>query len=295
MTTLVEIDADLRLAIELPGHDPVTATLTGQGRSLELAISDPVVFAGRRDAGVVRGIAAALAERGIVLTVVAGGRRLLELGAVDGSWLQRRITRSRHLRVVGVRGAIAGVRGRASDEAPALPGRALVPPPTLFPVAPTFGRPPKPVVTTTHDPRRGGNPRLVLTVGNTRLPESRKVIHPLRGEVVTIGSGEDCDIRLAGLAALHAEVRHDARDEYVLVDRAGRRTTRVNGVPVDERLLRTGARVELGDWVLAYRREEYADHGRPYGGRIGGELGHQKPQPGRHRLQHVTPAPERNP
>ena len=30
---------------------------------------------------------------------------------------------------------------------------------------------------------------------------------------------------------------------------------------------------------MVYAREEYADHGRPYGGRVGGEVGHQKAQP----------------
>jgi hypothetical protein len=37
--------------------------------------------------------------------------------------------------------------------------------------------------------------------------------------------------------------------------------------------------------VLTFVREEYADHGRPYGGRIGGELGRQRRQPSRERLQ----------
>ncbi len=32
---------------------------------------------------------------------------------------------------------------------------------------------------------------------------------------------------------------------------------------------------------MSFFREEYADHGRPYGGRIGGELGHQRTQPSR--------------
>ena len=43
-------------------------------------------------------------------------------------------------------------------------------------------------------------------------------------------------------------------------------------------LLRTGARVQVGEHVLVYQREEFADHGRPYGGRVGGELGRQAPQ-----------------
>jgi hypothetical protein len=37
----------------------------------------------------------------------------------------------------------------------------------------------------------------------------------------------------------------------------------------------------LGEWTMSFYREEYADHGRPYGGRIGGELGRQQAQPPR--------------
>ena len=46
------------------------------------------------------------------------------------------------------------------------------------------------------------------------------------------------------------------------------------------RILRTGARIELGPWRMGFFREEFADHGRPYGGRVGGELARQKRQPG---------------
>ncbi|MFY9679907.1 MAG: FHA domain-containing protein, partial [Glutamicibacter protophormiae] len=45
-----------------------------------------------------------------------------------------------------------------------------------------------------------------------------------------------------------------------------------------EYVLRSGARIELGGWRLVFYREEYADHGRPYGGRNGGELAYQRPQ-----------------
>ncbi|MBA2561020.1 MAG: hypothetical protein H0V07_14260 [Propionibacteriales bacterium] len=50
---------------------------------------------------------------------------------------------------------------------------------------------------------------------------------------------------------------------------------------METKILRTGCGVDLGRWHLSYFREEYADHGRPYGGRIGGELGYQRPQPSR--------------
>ena len=34
----------------------------------------------------------------------------------------------------------------------------------------------------------------------------------------------------------------------------------------------------MGSWRLAYFREEFADHGRPFGGRSGGEFAYQRPQ-----------------
>ncbi len=35
--------------------------------------------------------------------------------------------------------------------------------------------------------------------------------------------------------------------------------------------LHTGDRIELGSWTMSYFRDEHADHGRPFGGRSGGE------------------------
>ncbi|MCZ4498383.1 MAG: hypothetical protein JWQ74_936 [Marmoricola sp.] len=283
MATTIAVRADLRFSVTLPGRAPLEGTLVGRGNHLELRLADPVAFAGRGDARSVRAIADGLAGYGITVSVIAADRPLLELGATRAGWLQRRLTGSRHLRVVSLRGAVTGARGSTRGGDGVLPGRDLVPPTTLYPLAPTFARTPPVPVSTTHDPRHGGNPRLVLTVGNERLPESGKVIYPLGRAVTTIGSDETCDVQLRGLAPFQAEIIHDESDELVLVDLAGSRTTRVNGSPVERRLLRTGARIELGPWIFAYRRAEYADHGRPFGGRIGGELGHQKPQSGRHR------------
>jgi hypothetical protein len=103
----------------------------------------------------------------------------------------------------------------------------------------------------------------------------------LRDDVTTIGSAAGCDIRLPRLEPLHAEIRHDEDDEFVLVRLGSPGNTRVNGAPVDTARLRTASRVEVGGWTMSFYREEFADHGRPYGGRIGGELGRQRPQPAR--------------
>jgi hypothetical protein len=142
-------------------------------------------------------------------------------------------------------------------------------------------RRPRGPVTTTHDPLRGGNPRLILAVGPYATANDRRRVFQLSDDVTTIGSGPDCDIRLPGLELLHAEVRHDDEDEFVLVRAGSDGSARVSGAPVESAILRTGCGIDLGSWHLSYFREEYADHGRPYGGRIGGELGYQRPQPSR--------------
>lgn len=294
MSVSLDVRADLRFSGDVPGFGLVTGDLTGSGRDLVFRVSNPLFFAGRRDAARVRDVAAALAGLGVRVSVITGGHRLLELGATRAGWLQRRLTGSPYLRVVGVRGAVAGLRGRSRPAGDGvLPGRDLLPPPTLVPIAPTFRRRPLAPVTTTHDPRHGGNPRLVLAVNQEARPEDGRVVFPLRGERTTFGANPDCEVRLTGLAPQQAVVVHDEDDELVLLDEAHDGTTRVNGVPVQRKVLRSGNRVELGGWTFVYWRAEYADHGRPYGGRIGGELGHQRPQPGRHRL--AAPTPEGGP
>jgi hypothetical protein len=98
----------------------------------------------------------------------------------------------------------------------------------------------------------------------------------------SIGSGAEADLQLAGLSPLHAEIRHTDDDEYVLYpigELAGSSmSAETSGRKDGGQVLRTGARIELGQWKMAYFREEFADHGRPFGGRVGGELARQKPQ-----------------
>jgi hypothetical protein len=276
------VDADLQFTLDLPGVDTVSGSLTGSGRRLELRVSDPFLFAGRDDASAVRGIAEGLARHGLSITVVAPRGPLVTLGVARASWLQRRVTGSRHIRVERGGGLWSLVRGRVrATTGGVLPAADLAPPATLLPLAPTLRRRPRQPVTTTHDPGRGGNPRLFLTLPEHPTPDTHQDVFPLRDDVTTIGSGPGCDIRLAGLDAVEVEVRHDGADEFV-VHRIGRPgVTRVNGAPVDTALLRTGSRLVVGEWKFAFFREEYADHGRPYGGRVGGELGHQRRQPPR--------------
>lgn len=296
----LSVAADLSFEVEVPGRQPLNGRLRGRGQELELRVDDPGAFAGRADATAIKQIAAGLASQGLTVTVVAGDTTLVTLGATRTSWLQRRVTGSRHIRIGGSSGAWTAFRSRvhAPNDA-VLPDRSLTPPPTPTPLAPTFLRRPRRVVTTTHDPGGGGNPRLILAPRQDPWPGDRQPVFRLRADVTTIGSGADCDIRLPDLEPLHAEVRHDADDEFVLVNLSTPEAGRVNGEPVRQRILRTASRVELrtrsdagavpGVWTLSFYREEYADHGRPYGGRIGGELGRQRQQLPRHRLQGGVP------
>lgn len=126
------------------------------------------------------------------------------------------------------------------------------------------------MVTSTH--QGGGRPRLVFSMGGRAAPEATQADFTLReGATTRIGSAADADLRLDGLAGQHAEIRCEDGDEYVLVDLGTPGGSRVDGQPVDRAPLHTGDRIELGGWTMSYFREEYADHGRPFGGRSGGE------------------------
>jgi hypothetical protein len=276
------VDADLEFSVDLPGSRSMTGRLTGSGSDLELRVSDPSLFAGRSDASAVRGFADGLARQGLRLTVVAPAGPLVTLGVPRTSWWQRRLTGSRHVRLSRGAGLWSLLRSRLSaPSGGALPTSALVPPSTLFPLVPTLRRRPRRPVTTTHDPDGGGNPRLIMAPGAHPLPDDEQRTFRLRNHVTTIGSGVACDIRLPGLEDVHAEIRHDEADEFVLVRRSPPGGVRVNGAPVDTALLRTSSRISLGGWTVSFYREEFADHGRPFGGRVGGEIGRQRPQPPR--------------
>lgn len=275
----MHVDADLRVSLDLDGR-MVTMRLVGQGRELVLSVDDPAIFAGRPDAGAVRNIAAELAHRGLVVRVRdAEGRSLIRLGRVRVPWWQRWATRSPHLRVTGGRGVWAAGRGLRRSGAGVLPGQGLLPPDTPWPLTPTLMRRPVRRATTTHDPLRGGAPCLV-EVPTDGVWVAEVAMHWLNREsVTTIGSSSDSDVQLPGLQLNHAEVEHTADDDFIIHAREGE--VRVHGELVQSARLSNSARISVGESVLTFQREEYADHGRPYGGRVGGEAGRQRAQPPR--------------
>ncbi|MGW8483205.1 hypothetical protein ACWGJP_08690 [Microbacterium sp. NPDC055903] len=131
--------------------------------------------------------------------------------------------------------------------------------------------------TTTHDSWGAGDPHLRITLGDERT------VFPLRDDLVQIGSAEGCTLVLSGTDPVHATITHDERDEYVLTMHGEGET---NAASLDDsgartEILRTGARFTIGEWQLVYGRAESADHGRPFGGRQGGEYSDQPLQPPR--------------
>lgn len=267
----------MTIVLEREGQSSVEARLCGSDGDLVLDVDDPATFAGGGDAAMVRAVADSLARQGIRVRVTCGSEHLITIGAVSAPWWQRRLTRSRRIRLGSLRGAWTAARARARATDPVLPQWGMLPPPTLWPPAPTFMRRLRRSPTTTHDVGRGGEARLVLQNAKMWVGQQLPVFWLEDG--ATIGSGPDCRVRLPGLAAVHAVLRHDEHDEWVIEAVAGE--TRVAGARVRSQILRTGSRVRVGSHVLAFYREEFADHGRPHGGRVGGEAGRQMPQPPR--------------
>ncbi len=272
-----EVEADLRVELVAAGGETVSGRLSGQANRLTLDVDHPEVFAGSRDAGMVRAVAETLAGRGIRVRVVHDDVHLVTIGAVRAPFWQRRATGSSYIRVGSWRGAWTSLRSRVANPAPVLPGTEALPPPTMLPLVPTFrGR--RRITAT--DARGTGSPRLVLTKQDV-WPGERRTILRLEGQEWTIGSSDACDLVLPGLADVHARILRNEDDELVVAP-IPPSLVRVHGAAVhDRQVLRTGSRLELGDHVLVFAREEYADHGRPYGGRVGGEAGHQRSQPSR--------------
>ena len=284
--TTVVAEADLRLDIERPGESPVSAWIRGTGSQLTMEVDEPGAFAGGEDAGSLRDIAEGLASVGIAVRVESRGLHLITVGATRAPWWHRRVTGSRRIRLGSLRGVLTTARARVSGAEALLPSSRMMPPSTVLPLFPTMQLQARRAVGTTHAPDGSGGPRLVLAWDYT-LGDERPPTYWLE-ETTVIGSDPGCDVVLAGLEPRHAVIDHAEGDEYVVTTAGG--DTRVHGAGALGQVLRTGARLDLGDHTLVFYREEYADHGRPFGGRIGGELGHQRPQPSRGELQATADA-----
>ena len=297
MTAVTRLDIDLTFSLIEPGTpdsaaEAMQGTIKASGTEVEIFTSNPELFV-RGSAAMlrhVREIAAELAERGLTVSLSGPDGLIGRFGAVGAPLVQRIVTRSPNISL-GSSAVLAPLllrRNRPSAEA-AVP----LPPPTLFPLVPTFNRRIKRRVTTTHYAPGAGRPRLIFVIGSENWHGQMPREFDLLPSVTTIGSAPNADLRLDGLRLQHAEIRHDENDEYVLypLGPVGGtiRPGSVPGQPAAGTVLRTGARIEMGPWRMAFFREEYADHGRPFGGRAGGELAYQKPQPSRRTGQLESP------
>lgn len=276
----MRIVADLEFSYDEALPDGTTGrTMTGTVRSegdLLVVDADQIPAVSTRSATpLLRQTASILAAQGLTLAVNSPDGRLVTMGVVRNRFIDRLATRSKHVRL-GKWGAVLKV-ARRRRSAGGLSLAELTPPLTMFPIAPTFdGRMRR--VTTTHDTEGGGRPRLLFPAASgARRSDGTRVFYLKQG-VTTIGSDPECDLVLEGVDPVQAEIERNDQDEYVLRARGAMTQTRADGREVERQLLRTGSRIEMGGWLMSYFREEYADHGRPYGGRIGGELGYQRSQ-----------------
>jgi hypothetical protein len=219
----------------------------------------------------IRPLAKTLAEKGLSVTIDGPDGSIVSLGAVNSPASQRLVTRSPHIKL-GKLGALVPLIKQGRRPSRAFP---LLPPETPLPLMPTVRRKITRRVTTTHHTRGSGRPRLIFVQDAAQWDGQIPREVTLDQETFSIGADPGSSLQLAGLDPLHAEIRHDENDEYILVPHG-----EVSGSVsrTGSSVLRTGARIQLGQWRLAYFREEFADHGRPFGGRSGGELAYQRPQ-----------------
>ncbi len=284
MATVLRLAADLTFDIDVPadgdrpaGH--VHGTVRAAGNQVRIHSDDLLSLAGQPSRTDVRRAADQLARLGLAVEVSGPDGVVVTMGAVHAPLVQRVVTRSRHIRIGSWTRALGAVvaRQRSSRRSISLTSTGL-PPGTPWPPLPTVRGLPR-IVTTTHDPAGGGDPRLYLSdASDPAAPRLVGVFHIPQGGV-TIGSAEGVGLQLDGTDDLQAEIVRTDEDEYVLVARSTRLLSTVGGQQLPRQTLRTGARIELGPWRMSYVRDEFADHGRPYGGRIGGELGRQRTQP----------------
>ncbi len=215
---MVRLDIDLAFSETEQGQDadtpPFEGTITAAGTEVRIVVSDPSRLPGngRRTLTELSTVADALASRGISVRLEGPDGPILHLGDVKKSALQRAITGSAHIRLGSVAAVAPLLTRRNKGQALTFP----IPPETPLPLVPTVNRTVRRRITTTHYTPGSGRPRLIFAVGDSSWDGSRPREFDLLPTTTVIGSGEGADLRLPGLAPVHAEIRHEGDDEYVL-------------------------------------------------------------------------------
>ena len=142
------------------------------------------------------------------------------------------------------------------------PNATIPPPPSKAPPAPPSASSGDPGATQAMRVLKGaGNgagsaPRADQTViirGARLVPqnaEAGKLTHTVGLKPVSIGSAEDCDVRVAGAASKHAEIRVSMAG-YTVSDLGG--GVRINGVVVEQHLMRHDDVLEIGPARFTFR------------------------------------------
>ncbi|WP_154605494.1 FHA domain-containing protein [Arthrobacter sp. AQ5-05] len=272
----MRFDIDLAFSTDLPAEEGEEATvvngrITAAGQEIHIHADNAALFrlGSRRQLPALRKLAHSLAQRGIAVSVSVPEGVIVTLGAVELSALQRLLTNSSYIKPGKANTWATLIKAQASGGTRG----SLLPPATPLPISPTFQRRYRMKPTTTHYARGGGRPRLIFVRDSETWDGRPPNEYNLTAENTIIGSGAEADFRLPDLSADHGHVVHTADDEYVYLPGEGDTHQR------PEQILRTGARLLLGPWRMVYFREEYADHGRPFGGRTAGEFAKlQRPQ-----------------
>ncbi|GAA4364426.1 FHA domain-containing protein [Paeniglutamicibacter cryotolerans] len=276
----MRFDIDMAFSVEVPsdeGVDPerIGGSVKADGKVITISADSLSVFPSVKmiDRKALNEFALRLKKAGVTVEVEGPHGVLISMGDVKPNFIARIGMNSPAMRI-GKLEATRGLFGRKRSSVAVVP---MTVPETLFPLAPTFLKMYRRRVTTTHYARGGGRPRIIFVRDSESWDGKAPKVMNVEAEVIEIGSSPDAGLVLPGLEPVHARIVHNDLDEYVLIANgpvggsAGFR-------PGRDYTLRSGARIELGDWRLVFFREEYADHGRPFGGRNGGELSFQRPQ-----------------
>ena len=268
----LDIDLNFTFTDEAGAVTTGRAQAAGSEVTVSLAGLEPLGGGGLPSVEAIKPLAEFLARKGLSVTVAGPDGPVVSLGKVDSPASQRLVTRSPHIKLGKLGSLLPMIRqGRRRPKGSV----ALLPPVTPMPLFPTVQRKVVRRITTTHYARGGGRPRLIFVQDADSWTGQIPREMDLTDDVTTIGSSPGSSLLLDGLEALHAEIMHDDQDEYILVPRGPVSGSVARSGPS---VLRTGARIQMGQWCLAFFREEFADHGRPYGGRSGGEFAYERPQ-----------------